>query len=66
MKSEKMNDKILDFTIQINIHINFPDQDLKTEESVNNLNNVKVLIWSKILTMEFSEVGLLYPKCKWK
>lgn len=65
MKSEQMNDKILDFPIQINIHISFPDQDLKTEESVNNLNNVKVLIWSKILTMEFSEVGLLYPKCKW-
>lgn len=66
MKSEKMNDKILDFTIQINIHINFTDQDLKTEESVNNLNNMKVLIWLKILTMEFSEIGLLYPKCKWK
>lgn len=40
MKSEQMNDKILDFTIQINIHVNFPDQDLKTEDSVNNLNNV--------------------------
>lgn len=40
MKSEQMNDKILDFTIQINIHVNFPDQDLKTEDSVSNLNNV--------------------------
>lgn len=60
MKSEQINDKILDFTIQINIHVNFPEQDLKTEESVNNLNNVdKSMIWSKQLTMEFLEVGLL-------
>lgn len=41
MKSEQMNDKILDFTIQINIHVNFPDEDLKTEASANNLNNVE-------------------------
>lgn len=60
MKSEQINDKILDFTIQINIHVNFPEQDLKTEESINNLNNVdKSMIWSKHLTMEFLEVGLL-------
>lgn len=32
-----MNDKVLDFTVQINIHVNFPVQDLKTEESFNNL-----------------------------
>lgn len=41
MKSEQMNDKILDFTIQISTYINFPDQDLKAEGSFNNLDNIE-------------------------